>query len=58
MSLKITSIGLDSVLETWSTQQTGLAGTIAWYLENEPSWKPIHEGTYDGSRLDRLAAGQ
>ncbi|MBP1862292.1 dTDP-glucose 4,6-dehydratase [Rhizobium herbae] len=45
----------------WKPQEsfeTGLAQTIAWYLDNEWWWKPIREGTYGGSRLGRLAAGQ
>jgi dTDP-glucose 4,6-dehydratase len=45
----------------WKPQEsfeTGLAQTIAWYLDNEWWWKPIREGTYGGSRLGRLAAAQ
>ena len=31
--------------------EEGLAATVDWYLANEWWWRPIQEGTYDGSRL-------
>lgn len=45
----------------WKPQEsfeTGLAQTIAWYLDNDWWWKPIREGAYAGARLGRLAAVQ
>lgn len=33
------------------TFETGMAKTVAWYLENESWWRPIKEGVYDGGRL-------
>lgn len=33
------------------TFDDGLAATVAWYLDNEPWWRPILDGTYDGARL-------
>ncbi len=34
--------------------ETGLAATVDWYLDNEAWWRPIQQGTYDGSRLGVL----
>ena len=28
------------------TFETGIADTIDWYLENEPWWKSVMDGTY------------
>jgi len=33
------------------TFETGMAKTVAWYLENGSWWRQIKEGVYDGSRL-------
>jgi dTDP-glucose 4,6-dehydratase len=38
----------------WEPRETftsGLAKTVAWYVENESWWRPIKERIYDGSRL-------
>ena len=38
----------------WSpaeTFETGIEKTVRWYLDREDWWRPLHEGTYDGSRL-------
>ena len=32
---------------------TGIRKTVAWYLENDWWWKPIHERKYSGERLGR-----
>ena len=32
---------------------SGIRKTVAWYLENEWWWKPIHEGRYSGQRLGK-----
>jgi dTDP-glucose 4,6-dehydratase len=31
--------------------ESGLAKTVAWYLDNEWWWRPIREGSYGGERL-------
>ncbi|MDP6954144.1 MAG: GDP-mannose 4,6-dehydratase, partial [Alphaproteobacteria bacterium] len=31
--------------------ESGLAKTVAWYLENEDWWRPLREAVYDGTRL-------
>jgi dTDP-glucose 4,6-dehydratase len=33
------------------TLETGLEKTVAWYLANEPWWRPIRETRYAGARL-------
>lgn len=33
------------------TLQTGLEKTVAWYLANEPWWRPIRDRRYSGARL-------
>ncbi len=33
------------------TFETGIAKTVRWYLENEPWWRSIQEGTYNRQRL-------
>ncbi len=33
------------------TFQTGLEKTVAWYLNNEPWWRPLRERSYAGERL-------
>ncbi len=33
------------------TFETGLNKTIAWYLENEPWWRPLRNSVYAGERL-------
>ena len=33
------------------TLQTGLAATVAWYLQNEDWWRRIQSGSYRGERL-------
>ncbi len=38
------------------TFETGLAGTVAWYLAHEDWWRAIRGGAYAGARLG-LAAG-
>jgi len=38
----------------WAAQEsldTGLAKTVAWYLDNAWWWRPIREGSYAGERL-------
>lgn len=30
---------------------SGIEKTVLWYLDNEPWWKAIHDGTYAGERL-------
>ena len=37
--------------EPKETFQTGLQKTVQWYLDNEPWWKRIQDGTYRGERL-------
>jgi dTDP-glucose 4,6-dehydratase len=42
----------------WAPQETfesGMAKTIAWYLENQAWWRAILEGTYHGERLGQVA---
>ncbi len=34
-----------------ATLEDGLAMTVDWYLANEPWWRSILEGTYQGQRL-------
>ena len=46
----------------WSareTFETGLAHTVDWYLANEPWWRKLRTGVYDGRRLGQTtgAAG-
>ena len=31
--------------------EEGIARTVSWYLDNEPWWRAIQEGTYQGQRL-------
>ena len=31
--------------------ESGIAGTVRWYLDNEDWWRAIHDGTYRGERL-------
>lgn len=38
--------------------ETGLRDTVVWYLDNMDWWRPILEGTYDGSRLGLRAGGE
>lgn len=38
----------------WKPQKTfesGIADTVRWYLENEPWWRAIRDGSYRGERL-------
>jgi dTDP-glucose 4,6-dehydratase len=38
----------------WRAEQTfgtGIAATVAWYLDNEWWWRPLRDGVYSGSRL-------
>ncbi len=38
----------------WTPQESfesGIAGTVRWYLENEAWWSAIHDGSYRGQRL-------
>jgi dTDP-glucose 4,6-dehydratase len=38
----------------WSPKEsfeTGIAGTVRWYLDNEAWWQAIHDGSYRGERL-------
>ncbi len=38
----------------WSPQESfesGIAGTVRWYLDNEAWWRAIHDGSYRGERL-------
>jgi dTDP-glucose 4,6-dehydratase len=38
----------------WSPQESfesGIAGTVRWYLDNEAWWSAIHDGSYRGERL-------
>jgi dTDP-glucose 4,6-dehydratase len=37
------------------TFETGLAGTVAWYLAHEDWWRAIREGHYSGARLGLVA---
>ncbi len=40
----------------WSAAESfesGIAGTVRWYLENEAWWRAIQDGTYQGARLGR-----
>jgi len=44
----------------WRPKETlasGLAKTVAWYLQNRGWWEPIRSGVYRGERLGRLAGG-
>jgi dTDP-glucose 4,6-dehydratase len=36
------------------TFESGLRKTVEWYLANEPWWRAILEGTYQGERLGLL----
>jgi dTDP-glucose 4,6-dehydratase len=41
----------------WRAEQTfgtGIAATVAWYLDNEWWWRPLRDGIYSGSRLGLL----
>jgi dTDP-glucose 4,6-dehydratase len=41
----------------WRAAQTfgtGIAATVAWYLDNEWWWRPLRDGVYSGSRLGLL----
>jgi len=41
----------------WRAQEdfdSGLAKTVAWYLENEQWWQPLREKVYQGNRLGLL----
>lgn len=35
---------------------TGIAQTIAWYLDNEAWWKPLRDGVYGGQRLGLVSS--
>jgi len=38
----------------WAPQETfetGMAKTIQWYLDNEPWWRSVQDGSYQGERL-------
>jgi dTDP-glucose 4,6-dehydratase len=38
----------------WRAQETfatGIARTVAWYLDNEAWWAPLRKGVYGGERL-------
>ena len=37
--------------EPQETFETGMDRTLAWYMDNEPWWRAIREGRYDGARL-------
>ncbi len=42
----------------WSAQEnfeTGMEKTIAWYLDNEDWWRPLHNRVYGGERLGLAA---
>jgi dTDP-glucose 4,6-dehydratase len=43
----------------WRPQESfesGLEGTVRWYLERGDWWQPIRAGVYQGERLGLLAA--
>lgn len=43
----------------WRAQETfasGIARTVAWYLQNEAWWGPLRKGVYSGTRLGLLPA--
>lgn len=43
----------------WRPQESfesGLRGTVRWYLENRDWWESVHSGVYRGQRLGTLAA--
>jgi dTDP-glucose 4,6-dehydratase len=43
----------------WRQQESfesGIAGTIDWYLANDWWWRPLREGKYTGERLGLLPA--
>lgn len=45
----------------WTPQEsreTERARTVAWYVENESWWTPIHGGAYGGSWLGSLVVGR
>jgi dTDP-glucose 4,6-dehydratase len=35
---------------------TGIAATVAWYLDNEWWWRPLRDSVYSGSRLGLLSS--
>lgn len=37
--------------------ESGLAGTVDWYLNNEWWWRPIRDGNYAGDRLGNVKSG-
>ncbi|PWR25963.1 dTDP-glucose 4,6-dehydratase [Zavarzinia aquatilis] len=44
----------------WSPREsfeTGIAATVAWYLDNETWWRDIQAGRYDGGRLGLARRG-
>lgn len=44
----------------WSPDESfesGLAGTVDWYLNNEWWWRPIRDGNYAGDRLGNVKTG-
>lgn len=38
--------------------ESGLRGTVRWYLENEAWWRPLQSGVYAGERLGLLKTGE
>jgi dTDP-glucose 4,6-dehydratase len=38
--------------------ESGLEGTIRWYLDNRPWWEPLRERVYGGERLGLLEAAR
>ena len=37
--------------EPEETFESGMAKTVAWYIDNESWWRPLKERIYDGARL-------
>ncbi len=37
--------------EPRETFESGIAKTVAWYLENEDWWRTVQSGAYQGERL-------
>jgi dTDP-glucose 4,6-dehydratase len=42
--------------EPAETFESGIARTVRWYLDNEPWWRAIQEGSYRGERLGLTSA--
>jgi dTDP-glucose 4,6-dehydratase len=38
--------------------ESGLAKTVAWYLDNRDWWRPLREAVYDGARLGLARQGE